>query len=106
MLEGLRAIVRDVNFATLGVPAFVAGVSTRIIWLTPNTENTPAGNDLTRAEPRRRMAIRRDEVPAVPRGTLVSVNEPLQTTPVIWRVDSMESVQPDHHRVVVVPHAS
>jgi len=49
------------------------------------------------------MAIRRDEVPAVPRGTLVVVNEHTQTVRRLWRVDSMMQVSPDHHRVVVVP---
>lgn len=103
MLQGLRAIVRDANFATLGVPAVVAGVSTRIIWLTPTPENTPTGNDVTRAEPRRRMAIRRDDVPAVPRGTLISVTEPTQEFPGAWRVDALEGVSSDHFRVIVVP---
>ena len=103
-LTGLRALVRSINFATPGVPATVGGVSTRAIWLTPTTENPPAGNDFTRAEPRRSLALRRDEVPTIPRGTVIYVTEPTQSTPRSWRVDSVEAVQSDHHRVVVVPH--
>lgn len=102
-LGGLRALVRDLNFQAHGVPATVAGVATRIIWVSPATELLPADSDFRRAEPKRTMAIRRDEVPEVPIGTLVSVTEHGQTVPALWRVDAMEDVQPGHHQVVVVP---
>jgi hypothetical protein len=100
----LRSRVREINFSVHGVPAVVAGVSTRIIWLTPAAEERPPG-DFSRAEPRRSMAIRRDDVPAVPRGTLVAVTEHLLDAPTHWKVDSMDAVFSDHHRVVVVPES-
>lgn len=102
-LGGLRRLVRDLNFQAHGVPAYVSGVSTRIVWLTPATEILPVGNDAHRAEPRRVMAIRSDEVLSVPRGTIISVTEHGQDFPGAWRVDGIERIEPDHVRVVVVP---
>jgi hypothetical protein len=102
-LAGLRSLVREVNFTTHGVPAIVGGVQTRIIWLTPITEERPGGADFNRADPRRVLAIRRDDVPAVPRGTSVAVTEHTQEAPSVWTVDAMDQVFPDHYRVTVVP---
>jgi len=31
------------------------------------------------------------------------VTEHLQETPDLWTVDAVERVEPDHHRVIVVP---
>ena len=101
-LAALRSLVREVNFGTHGVDAVVDGVATRIIWLTPVTEPTPGG-DFARSEARRSMAIRRDDVPAVPRDATIAVTEHLLAAPSLWKVDSMEAVFSDHHRVVVVP---
>lgn len=108
-LAGLRSLVREVNFQTHGVPAVVTPpdadpVSTRIIWLTPTTESLPTGNEIRRADSRRVMAIRRDDVPTVPRGTVIEVTEHLLTSPATWKTDAMENVFSDHHRVVVVPY--
>jgi hypothetical protein len=105
----LRASVRSTNFAVFGVPAVVTvpggePVPTLVIWTTPEQAPVPNDGDLRKVEPRRVMAIRRDEVPAVPRGTLIAVSEPLRSTPDLWAVDSMDSVFPDHQRVSVVPH--
>lgn len=108
-VSALRELVRDVEFGVHGVAAVVtppsaAPVATLVIWMTDTSEAVPVGSGFTRKEPRRILAIRRDEVPAVPRGTIVEVAEHTQTSPAIWRVDAMESVFPDHHRVVVVPY--
>lgn len=108
-LADFRALVRDVNFGIHGVAAVVtvpdgAPVATPIIWLTSQTEASPG--TLARREVHHVMAIRRDDVPVVPRGTLVAVCEHLQTSPALWRVDSQEAVYPDHTRVWVVPEAT
>lgn len=102
-MEALREVARGVHFATLGVPAVVAGVETRIIWLTPATEGAPTGAEIQRAEARRVMAVRRDHVAVLARGAVISCTEPTQAQPITWRVDSVESVLPDHWRVMVVP---
>ena len=109
-LAALRSLVREVNFAVHGIPAEVTPqpptdetVSTRIIWLQPLTDPQPPGSAFGRSETRRSMAIRRDDVPSIPRGTMVAVTEHLQAAPSLWKVDSMEAVFHDHHRVLVVP---
>ena len=109
-LAALRSLVREVNFAVHGIPAEVTPqpptdetVSTRIIWLQPLTDPQPPGSAFGRSETRRSMAIRRDDVPSIPVGTLVAVTEHLREAPTLWKVDSMEASLHDHHRVLVVP---
>jgi len=102
-LAAFRGLVREVTFGIHGVAAVVTvpggtPVATPIIWLTEASAGT-----LARKEVHRVMAIRRDDVNVVPRGTLVAVTEHLQTSPALWRVDSQEAVYPDHTRVWVVP---
>ena len=106
----LKAQVREVNFTLHGVPAVVTPVGdgpvdTRVIWLAAVSEVRPSGADFARSETRRILAIRRDDVPAVPRGSTISVTEHLQEEPDLWKVDSTEATFSDHHRVVVVPEA-
>lgn len=109
-VPALRALVRDVNFKAHGVPATVtvpdgSPVSTRIIWLTPINDGVP-NQTLRRDEPRRSMAIRRDDVLNPPRGTVVEVTEHNLDSPESWTVDATEEVNPDHTRVFVVPVTS
>jgi len=108
-LQGLRALVRNTNFS-LGVPATVTppggvAVNTRIIWAHLGSELQPNGNEFQRAEGKHIMALRRDEVPAAPRGTLVTARGPLTPPadpPSDWRVDATVDVFPDRHHVIVV----
>jgi hypothetical protein len=107
-LAPLRTQVREVQFAVHGVAATVTvpsgvAVATRVVWLTPVAEEVPAGADLRRSEPRRIMAIRRDDLPSVPIGTLIKVTEHLLDSPSEWAVDGTETIRSDHYRVVVVP---
>jgi len=104
----LKSQVREVNFTLHGTPATVtlpegSPVSTRVIWLTPETAEVPAGG-YQRSEARMLVAIRRDDVPAMPRGTIIASSPPLLAAPALWQVDAMETIRPDHHRVVVVPY--
>lgn len=104
----LRATVREIQFAVHGVPASITvpggdPVETRIIWLTPVPTDAPEGSTFRREEPRRALAIRRDEVPEIPRGTVIEVTEHNQTTPDAWVVDSVDRVEQEHVRVLVVP---
>jgi hypothetical protein len=100
--------VRDINFATLGVPCQVLlpgfeldpPIQTTVIRLTPETASMPPGLDLRRAEPRRMMALRRADVPTVPRGTLVTITADGTT----WRVDATDRADDGHVRVFVVPN--
>lgn len=76
-------------------------VATRAMWLPSDTVNRPAGSDYRRAEVRRVLALPSDDVPQVPRGTVVSVPEGGGSAD--WSVDEAERIDFDHHRVVVVP---
>lgn len=110
-LGALRELVRDVNFATHGVPATVTlpgapavpPITTRVIWLTPVPLQSPVGASFTRTEAQRIVAIPRDDVAEVPRGTLLAVTEPFQAAPVAWKVDGIDEVRADHYRAVVLP---
>lgn len=108
-LSALRGLVLDLNFSALGLPAIVARpnadpVSTRVIWLTQTSPFVPGGFDLQRVEPRRVLAVPRDDVPDIPRGTLIQAAE--HTDPATiksWQVDGVEFHDVDHLRVIVVP---
>ena len=107
-LTALHSRVREIQFNGHGLDAVVSrpghpNITTRIIWLTPITDGRPAGADLARNEAVRVMAIRRDHVPDIPRGTTVVVTEHLLSEPTLWKVDSAAAIFSDHHRVVVVP---
>jgi len=99
----LRSRVREINFSLHGVPATVDGVATRIIWLVSGQDPRPAGGEFGRADPRRTMALRRDHVPEIPRGTEILVTEHLLDAPAAWVVDSTDEIRSDHIRVVVKP---
>lgn len=95
-------------FDVLGIAATVTipgetPVTSIGIWLTPLVEEHPAGRDYGRREPRRVMALRRSVFSEVPRGTLVSAPEKAGDTVRAWQVDGMESTEPDHFRVIVIP---
>jgi hypothetical protein len=109
-IGALHGLVRNINFAAFGVAATVTvpgdpPIATKVIWLTAVNELRPDGSQFPRTESRRGMAIRRDEVPLLPRGTKIEVAEHLLTAPGTWIVDGSEATFSDHHRVVVVPEA-
>jgi hypothetical protein len=94
--------MRTVHFATLGVPATVvptegAPVATRLIWLTPG--QAAQGGDFRRAGAKRGVALRRDEVPFLERGTRFSIDSDGSE----WKVDSIDRVEDGHIRAIVVP---
>lgn len=108
-LSNLRSLVREVNFGTHGVAATITvpgapPVPATVIWLTPVSELRPEGQ-FPRTEARRSLAVRRDEIPAIPRQTRIEVAEHLLETPTCWLVDSAEAIFGDHYRVTVVAEA-
>lgn len=78
-------------------------METRVLWQPPVTEEYPTGSDHRRATPRRRMSIGADDVPNVPRGTIINAAEVRGRAAADWKVDETERVDNDHHRVVVLP---
>lgn len=110
-LGSLRALALDLNLSAHGVDVTVTRpvpddepIEARGIWLTPTTEGLPIGSELTRREPRRVLALRRADVPTVPRGTLIVAPEKAGDEDTLeWRVDGFEHYEADHVRVIVVP---
>lgn len=109
-LGPLRALVRDVNFAVLGVdvtvtrPGVYLPVATRGIWLPPVVDEVPFGHELARREPRRILALPRSDVDSAPRGTVIAAPESPGSVTVTWVVDGLAEAQtPEHLRVIVRP---
>lgn len=105
-----RALVLETNLAVHGVDVVVTRpapedtpIATRGIWLTPVTEGVPIGGESARREPKRVLALSRAVVPTVPRGTLVQAPPKAGDADVMWRVDGLETLEPDHTRCWVVP---
>lgn len=78
-------------------------IETRVIWLAPITGGVPTGLEFQRRDVRRVLAVRRDEVETVPRGTFIEAPEHPGQDDQRWRVDAIDAEFPDHVRVVVVP---
>jgi hypothetical protein len=104
----VRALALDLNFEVHGVDATVTRpypnddpIATRAIWMTVDTVDE-AGGPFTRREGIRVMALRRDEVPTVPDGTVVVAPPKQGDDAVRWKVDGTHSVFADHKRVYVV----
>lgn len=106
-LGSLRALALDLNFSAHGVPVTVTlplegAIATRGIWLVPLTEGVPGSADFQRREPKRVMALRRDEVSSVPRGTPIIAPELAGGRNRAWKVDEIDRVEADHVRVLVI----
>lgn len=106
-LADLVALVTDANTAVYGVAATVTRpypddtpIVTSGIWDTAATESV--GSELKRREVRAAIGLRRDEVPTVPRGTLIEA-APLRGGAVqTWRVEGTDRVTDGLTHVVVI----
>lgn len=109
-LGPLRALVLDVNFEAHGVAATVTRpapnnipIATRVIWVTPVTVGVPSDMDFQRNEPLRIIALKRSDVPTVPKGTLIDAPPKAGDASQLWRVDAFDREEADHKRVIVIP---
>lgn len=84
-------------------PPHLPSVTTRAFWLPSTTVEVPAGADLRRAERRRVLALPLADVPQIVRNTVVEMAESEDEAAAEWRVDSVDRMDGDHYRVVVVP---
>ena len=105
-----RDATRDANWFALGVPATVTrprevGISTRAIWVTPVSDLLPGGADFQASRPERIIALKLNEVPTVPRGTIIDAPERGGGAVQRWEVDGRERTEADHVRVIVRPAA-
>lgn len=78
-------------------------IETTAVWVPPIPQEMPLGGELHRQEPLRVIALPLDEVPTLPRGTLVDAAEAEGQTVQTWKVDGPERFEFDCVRVVVVP---
>lgn len=106
----IRALVLDANFSAHGVPAVIElpngdEVSATVIWVGTGPEGSPAGLQLQRREQIHVLAVRRSEVPELPRGSLITAAEPTgDGAEATWIVDGHERTEADQHRVTVIRH--
>jgi hypothetical protein len=94
--------------SAFGVDAIVtipdgSPVPTRIVWMSPTTVEFPKGTDYRRVEEQRVVSIPKSEVPGVPCNTVISAPEFPGAGITLWRVDSIDKVDFDHTRVIVLP---
>ena len=111
MFEALRALALELNVWAHGVPATVTlpsgdPVSAQVLWMTLATDDMPVGLSVQRREPRRVAVLRRADVPAVPRGTLIVAPERVGDPLKAWRVDGTDRIEVDQTRVLVVCDAA
>lgn len=88
--------------ATVTPPDAVA-IETRGVWVTSTTESRPGFGDLSKREQIRVLALKRVDVPTVPRKTLIEAPETEAGAVLRWRVDGFETLEADCIRCVVVP---
>lgn len=100
----------DPIFSAFGVPAVVTRpapdddpIVTTAVWVMPTADLLPMGQDFQRRERRYLVALRRDAVPTLPRGTTIDAAEASGLTARTWRVDSIESIDTEAIRAWVVP---
>ncbi len=106
-LGPLRALALDLSFTAHGIDAVVTlpnedPVDARIIWIANTPDQAPSSAGFSRQEPVRIVALRRSEVPIVPRGTRIVAPELGGGTDKAWVVDGSDRVDADHHRFIVV----
>lgn len=97
-VAALRAVATVANFAAHAVAATVtrpapdnAPIVTSAIWMSPVEDRDPTQvASFHRRDPRLQMALRRDEVPTLPPGTVIVAAEPNGGPERTWRFDGHE----------------
>jgi hypothetical protein len=79
-------------------------ISTKIIWIGPiEKESPPVGLEYAKRGARELMAVRKDEVPKLQRGSIVNAAGPPGDTVRDWQVDSIARSDRDYFYAIVVP---
>ena len=109
-IGSIREWVTETTFGAIGIPGTVTlegatPIDVTVLWLQTETSEAPMGADVPRRDLMRSLAIRRAEVPNVPRGTLITVAERAELAAREWKVDSFLEGTAEHHRVLVRPNA-
>ena len=115
-LSSLRALVRNLNFGAHGIDISLEPapsddpIATRGIWLSPETDDYPAGLDLRRRERSFVLAV---PIAGIPHGAIIEAPaspawaDLLEPPPapgeiLRWRVDGFLGLESDHTRVRLV----
>lgn len=107
----------DPIFSAFGLDATVTvegedPVETTVVWIKPETPEQPVGGTdqrgynrtvATRREQKRCLVVRRDDVPAMPRGTQIVAPERYGAENKTWIVDGDAHREADHIRAYVIP---
>ena len=109
-LGSLRALVRDLNFATFGVDATVirplpeddTPIDTKLIWITAEPNALPGPFESQRQNPLRIAALPLNVVPTVPKGTRITAPPAPGADDAGWITDGESRREADHVRVLVV----
>ena len=72
------------------------------VWVPEFTQDAPQAGGNARREPRRILALRRDQVSMVPQRTRIVAPDIGGGAVKGWRVDTVDHTDADHHRVVLV----
>jgi len=80
-----------------------ASVETSGVWIFPQTIEAPEGAEARVADPRRTLALRRDEVPEMLRDSRVRAAERDGLPVLDWRVDGFGRIDPETIEVLLVP---
>lgn len=104
----LQQLALELNFDAHGVVATVtppgeSAIATTGIWLDARDEDMPVGTEYRGKEPRRVMALRRDEVPDAPLKTIIVAPETSGGVARNWQVDRTLSTKPNHVNVILIP---
>lgn len=107
MADDLRPPLGPI-FAVFGVPATVtrpasAPILTTGIWVPMAAVDSPDGADFGRRETQRVMAFRRDDVPTIPKGTIVLAPEVTGGPVLRFVVDGPEHADREIHQVYLTP---
>lgn len=105
----LRELELETHFDVHGVPATVTRpapeetpIATRVIWPAPTESEFPGGFGNQRSEAIRVMALRRDQVPTVPKGTRIVAPPDTGGADREWVVDATARIEFDITRVLVL----
>ena len=107
-LGPLRQLALELNFDAHGVTAVVTppaetAINTTGVWMPPLFEDQPVGRELAARDPRRVLALRRDQVPEPVRGSTVAAAETIGGVTRAWLIDGVELTESDYFLVRLVP---
>ena len=96
-------------FEAFGVPATVTRpapddtpITTSVVWMSSLSEDALTGMQLQRREQKHILAVRHDQVPNLPRKTVILAPRTLGATVERWMVDGTDRQEDDLTRYLVV----